>query len=208
LLLWNHNKNNICGVTWILDVISNNYSVDDLILLPNLLNSLNNILKIFSWLSHRLETIWINNWITFIDDGISTTPESTIEAINTFWEQVNTIFLGGGDYGFKKESYKILIDKLIEHKVKNIVLFPDTWLDIFNIERLSKKSWDIFSIMYEWFEFNILYSNNMKSAVEFSYKHTWLKNICLMSCAAPSYSLWTWYEEKWREFKKYINLEK
>jgi hypothetical protein len=27
-----------------------------------------------------------------------------------------------------------------------------------------------------------------------------------MSCAAPSYSLWTGYEQKWEEFKK--NIEK
>jgi len=31
-----------------------------------------------------MENIGIYNKITYIDDGISTTPESTIEAINTF----------------------------------------------------------------------------------------------------------------------------
>jgi hypothetical protein len=119
---------------------------------------------------------------------------------------VNTIFLWGGDYGFTKDSYTLLKDKLIEHWIENIVLFPDTGLDIFNIDRLSKEDWNEFSIKYKEFNFNALYSNTLKKAVEFAIKNTWLNSICLMSCAAPSYSLWTGYEEKWREFKKYIEL--
>jgi UDP-N-acetylmuramoylalanine--D-glutamate ligase len=157
-------------------------------------------------LPHRLENIWKFNWITFIDDGISTTPESTIEAINTFWEQLNTIFLGWWDYWFTQESYTLLKNKLIEHWKKNIVLFPDTGLDIFNIDRKSKNNWDEFNIDYKEFTFNILYSHSMKVAVEFAYKYTWDNNICLMSCAAPSYSLWTGYKEKWKEFKHYVEL--
>lgn len=206
LLLWEHNKKNISWVIWILDIITQKYNHNSAWIFSKLLNSLWTVLKSFSWLPHRLETIWEYKWITFIDDWISTTPESTIEAINTFWEQVNTIFLWWWDYGFTDDSYELLKNKLVEHNIKNIVLFPDTWLDIFNITRWNKKSWDKFITKYNDFSFNILYSDNMKNAVEFAYKNTGEDNICLMSCAAPSYSLWTWYEEKWREFKKYIQI--
>jgi hypothetical protein len=36
----------------------------------------------------------------------------------------------------------------------------------------------------------------MEEAIKFSYNNTGENNICLMSCAAPSYSLWTGYEQK------------
>jgi UDP-N-acetylmuramoylalanine--D-glutamate ligase len=38
----------------------------------------------FSGLPHRLEKVAQYSEISFIDDGISTTPESTIEAIRAF----------------------------------------------------------------------------------------------------------------------------
>lgn len=208
LLLWEHNKKNISGVIWILDIITKKYNYNSAWILSKMLNWLVKVLDSFSWLPHRLENIWKYKWIKFIDDGISTTPESTIEAINTFWDQINTIFLGWWDYGFTDESYELLRCKLVEYWIKNIVLFPDTWLDIFNISRWEKSPWDTFDITHNEAVFNILYIDSMKPAVDFAYKNTWENNICLMSCAAPSYSLWTWYEEKWREFKKYIELYK
>jgi UDP-N-acetylmuramoylalanine--D-glutamate ligase len=155
-----------------------------------------------------MEKIVENNWITFIDDGISTTPESTIEAIKTFWSKINTLFLWGWDYGFTQESYNLLKNNIKYFNIKNIVLFPDTGLDIFNIPRDSIKNNTELNIELEGLSTNVLYTNSMNSAVKFSYKHTWENNICLMSCAAPSYSLWTWYEEKWEQFIKYIKENK
>jgi hypothetical protein len=118
------------------------------------------------------------------------------------------LFLWGLDYGFTQESYELLRKEIITNNIENIVLFPDTWLDVFQLDRKSKKYWDIFS-QYLWeLKVNILYTNSMQEAVKFAYKNCWKWNICLMSCAAPSYSLWSWYEEKWRLFKKYIEEEK
>lgn len=208
VLLWEHNKKNICSIISILDIISkennnkNNYEFNYLI------STLEKTLITFSWLPHRMENIWEFNNITFIDDGISTTPESTIEAIKTFWHKVNTLYLWGWDYGFTQDSYKLLINTITEYEIKNIILFPDTWLDIFNIWRDRKKYGDIFSLQINNSKLNILFTNKMSEAVKFSFKFTWDNNICLMSCAAPSYSLWTWFEQKWKEFKQYIELNK
>jgi UDP-N-acetylmuramoylalanine--D-glutamate ligase len=208
LLLWDHNKKNICSVISVLDIISEQYEKQSDNQFDNIISSLKKTLLTFSWLPHRMEIIWEFNNITFIDDGISTTPESTIEAIKTFWNKINTLFLWGWDYGFTKDSYKLLINSIIKYNIKNIVLFPDTGLDIFDIWRNKKQYGDIFSLGIKNIKLNILFTNKMSNAVKFSYKFTWVNNICLMSCAAPSYSLWTWYIQKWSQFKEYIEKNK
>lgn len=208
LLLWDHNKKNISCVIWILDVIVEKYNFNSQWIFSKLISSLENTLKTFTGLPHRMETVAKNNNITFIDDGISTTPESTIEAIKTFWDKINTLFLWGWDYWFTQDSYTLLKNAISEYKIKNIVLFPDTGLDIFNIQRNAYKFWEIFNYTLNNLQLNILFTNNMSQAIKFSYENTWENNICLMSCAAPSYSIWSWYEEKWKEFIDEINKQK
>lgn len=208
LLLWEHNKKNISCVVSVLDIITQGYNHWSQWIFSKLVNTLELTLQEFTGLPHRMEKVAERNQITFIDDGISTTPESTIEAIKTFWKKTNTLFLGGWDYWFTKDSYTLLKNAIHEYKIENIVLFPDTGLDIFEIQRDSKNNWEEFNCYIEGFKLNLIYATNMQTAVEFAYKNTWSWNICLMSCAAPSYSLWSWYEEKWKEFLKYINENK
>jgi UDP-N-acetylmuramoylalanine-D-glutamate ligase len=51
------------------------------------------VLKRFSTLPHRQEDIGTYKNITFIDDSIAVTQESTIAAIETFGKNIGTIFL-------------------------------------------------------------------------------------------------------------------
>lgn len=208
LLLWEHNKKNISCVVWILDIIVEKYNFNSQWIFSKLIQSLENTLTTFSWLPHRMEIVAKHNNITFIDDGISTTPESTVEAIKTFWNTINTLFLWGWDYWFTQDSYELLKNAIGNYKIKNIVLFPDTGLDIFNFPRDTYKYWDVFNYSLDNLNLNILFTNSMPEAIKFSYKNTWDNNICLMSCAAPSYSLWSWYEQKWKEFIDEINKQK
>jgi UDP-N-acetylmuramoylalanine--D-glutamate ligase len=204
LLLWDHNKKNISCVVAVLDIIVEKYNHWSVWIFSKMINSLENTLKTFSWLPHRMEKIAEYNWISFIDDWISTTPESTIEAIKTFWSNINTLLLWGWDYWFTKDSYKLLLNAITEYNIKNIVLFPDTGLDIFNIERWSKEDWEEFNLNINKLDLSVIYTKSMNTAIKFAYNNTWEWNICLMSCAAPSYSLWTGYEEKWQQFLQYI----
>ncbi len=208
LLLWDHNKKNISCVIWILDIIVEKYNFNSQWIFSKLIKSLNETLENFSWLPHRMEIVANEKNITFIDDWISTTPESTIEAIKTFWDKINTLFLWGWDYWFTQDSYILLRNAINNYKIKNIVLFPDTGLDIFNFPRDTYKYWDMFNYSLDDLNLNILFTNSMSEAINFSYKNTWENNICLMSCAAPSYSLWSWYEQKWKEFIDEINKQK
>ncbi|MCX6722890.1 MAG: hypothetical protein NT094_02355, partial [Candidatus Staskawiczbacteria bacterium] len=136
----------------------------------------------FKPLPHRLEFVGEFKGIKFYDDAISTTPESTIMAIETL-KNVDTIFLGGQDRGYNFGQLEKVIKK---YKIKNAVIFPDSGKKI-KIKGL-----------------NILKTKKMQDAVKFAYKNTATGKICLLSCASPSYSLWKNFEEKGDQFKKFV----
>jgi UDP-N-acetylmuramoylalanine--D-glutamate ligase len=141
-------------------------------------------LQSFTPLPHRLQNIGTYKKITFYDDAISTTPESTMLAIETL-KKVDTIFLGGEDRGY---DFKALEKALRTYGVNNIVLFPDTGRRILKSER----------------GFNVLHTRSMQAAVIFAYAHTRPGRICLLSTASPSYSLWKDFEEKGALFQRWV----
>ncbi|MDD4530981.1 MAG: UDP-N-acetylmuramoyl-L-alanine--D-glutamate ligase, partial [Candidatus Gracilibacteria bacterium] len=80
-LLGEHNRINVCAILGICDIIGIN---------PKILKE---VLIEFNPLPHRLEFVGNFKGIDFYDDAISTTPESTIEAIKIFSKNIGTIFL-------------------------------------------------------------------------------------------------------------------
>ena len=145
----------------------------------------------FQSLSHRLEFVGEFKGIKFYDDAISTTPESTIAAINSFPE-VDTIFLGGLDRGYDFSKLAIAIHG---SKIINIVFFPDSGKKIEEVLRKKSKK-----------KYKILHTKSMQEAVKFAATNTVASGICLLSSASPSYSLWKNFEEKGDEFKKAVHL--
>ena len=177
LLQWEHNRHNICWVIWVCDILG----IEKKYLLW--------ALEEFSGLEHRMEKVWTFDEIVFIDDAISTTPESTIAAIDTFAKGISTIFLWGKDRGYVFEN---LYKKIEEYQISNIVLFWESGKRIFR-EFFSQKN-----------SLNILKTESMKQAVKFAFEKTTKWKICLLSTASPSYGIWKNFEEQWDEFKKYI----
>lgn len=143
----------------------------------------------FKSLPHRLELVRELKGIKFYDDAISTTPESTIAAINSFAE-VDTIFLGGLDRGYDFSKLAMVVNR---SKIRNIVFFPDSGEKIEKL--LLKKSKK---------KYNILHTKNMEEAVDFAFANTKIGGICLLSTASPSYSVWENFEEKGNRFKEAI----
>lgn len=222
---WKHNLANITAVLGIAYTLSIDY--------VNFVKTINN----FHGLPHRLENLWTYKWITFIDDAISTTPESTIEAIKTFWTNLETIFLGWTDRWY---DFKNLVKTIYLYDIKNIVLFPDTGKKIFdelkklqitNYKLAENEKWklairsynfDEYEISKDWKQFilfdkdnrnkwntnyytlNILKTDLMETAVKFAYEFTSTWKTCLLSTASPSYSIWKNFEDKWYNYKKYI----
>ncbi len=146
-------------------------------------SAIRSAIKKFKPLPHRLENIGTFKKITFYDDAISTTPDSTIMAIRTL-KKVDTILLGGEDRGY---DFKALEKTLRSYKIRNIVLFPDTGKRMLK----SRKG------------FTLLQTKSMEEAVTFAFKHTRAGSICLLSTASPSYSLWKNFIAKGNEFKKF-----
>ncbi len=197
ILEWIHNRKNICVTIWILDIIDSKNLEKNIIHLKNVLSK-------FGGLNHRMENIWTYKWIIFIDDAIATTPESTIAAIKTYEYNIWTIFLWWQDSWFNFEQLKNILQK---YNILNIVLFPDTWEKIF-WDLSNYKYESIFNLELEWYKPKILKTKSMKNAVDFAYKNTPAWKICILSNAAPSFSLWKSYIEKWtlfqNEVKNYI----
>ena len=171
-LIGEHNRNNIKAAV----------SVARILHIPDI--TIKKAAKKFKGLPHRLEFIGEFKGITFYDDAISTTPESTIMALKSL-PNVDTIFLGGEDRGYNFSQLEKTIKK---YHIRNVVLFPDSGNKIIKHTK----------------GFNILKTKNMKDAVAFAYKHTKKGGVCLLSCASPSYSLWKNFEEKGEQFKKFV----
>lgn len=140
--------------------------------------------KNFKPLPHRLEFVGEVEGVKFYDDSISTTPESTIEAIKSL-KKIGTIFLGGEDRGY---DFSDLERNLRASGIKNLVLFPESGNRILK----SRKG------------FNILRTKNMRESVNFAFKNTPKGKICLLSTASPSYSVWKSFEEKGDLFKSSV----
>ena len=79
----------------------------------------------YSGIRHRLKLLYNINGMSYFDDTQSTTPEAAIAGINAFSE--NIILLAGGDD--KGMNYDEL-HKIINEKVKAVVLFPGTASDL------------------------------------------------------------------------------
>lgn len=173
-----HNMMNISAVLGVCDIMKIAYGV------------LEETLATCKGLPHRMENIWTYGGITWIDDAISTTPESTIQAIKTFGKQIDTIFLWWTDRGYVFDQ---LIKDIVIYGIRNVVLFPDSWKRIFKAIKGKDAG-----------EIRIFQTDDMKQAVRFAYKYTKIGKIALLSTASPSYSLWKNFEEKGHLFQKYI----
>ncbi len=182
-IIWYHNLTNICVANAVADIFH----------IPPAQTE--QIVKSFIGLRHRMQHVATKNWIIFFDDAISTTPQSTIAAIDALKDNIQTIFLWGTDRWY---DFKELAKFILNSKIQNIVFFPDTGKRIKS--ELISLCPDINS------RFQILEADNMNDAVVFAFHKTWEGRVCLLSCASPSYTLWKNFEVKGDDFKKNIDM--
>ena len=178
-LIGEHNKRNIQGAL----TVARLFNVSD--------EEAQKAVYSFTPLPHRLENVGPFKNITFYDDAISTTPESTIAALNSL-EKVETLLLGGKDRGY---DFSALAQVLRVKNIKSLVLFPETG---FRIKQAILKHEDYNPIILE--------TSQMEDAVMFAYQNCSFGSICLLSTASPSYSIWKNFEEKGDLFQKYVKL--
>jgi len=176
-LIGEHNRENIKAAITVAHLLN----IDN--------NTIVDAIKKFKPLPHRLQMVGKFKEIIFYDDAISTTPQSTILAIESL-KNVGTIFLGGEDRGY---DFNKMVEVIIDYKIPNIVLFPDTGKKLFKLIE-SKKVKGL----------RLLKTKSMEEAVKFAYRYTPQDKICLLSNASPSYSLWKNFEEKGDLFQFFV----
>ena len=165
----------------------------------------------FKGLAHRLEFVGEFKGIAFYNDALATIPEATIAAIKTLGNKVETIMLGGFD---RKIDFKNLAREVLKSKIKTVILFPTTgekiWKDILVLSKRNKvpKHFSVDKAMKVKLSSSPSPNKNgaqyMKEAVRLAYKHTSKGQICLLSTASSSFSIFKDYKEKGDLFKKYV----
>ncbi|EKD80622.1 MAG: UDP-N-acetylmuramoyl-L-alanyl-D-glutamate synthetase [uncultured bacterium] len=148
----------------------------------------------FSPLSHRLENIGTYRGIIFYNDSLSTIPEATIAALDTLGNKVSTLILGGFE---RNLSYTSLAEDLLKRKsVKNLIFFPTTGKTIW--AELNKLNPDAIR------RYQIAFVNNMRDAIVFTYAHTPVGEICLLSPGATSFATFKDYRDRGDQFKDQV----
>ena len=172
-----HNLENACAVLACLKELG----------LP--LTNVQQAFESFIPLRHRLEIIGTKNGITYVDDSISTTPETAIAAVKAFDAgQFITLIIGGTDRG---QDYQELINFLTPLKNRILLItLPDTGKRAFDLAQQSS--------------IPALQAQNMQEAVQLANNNTKENGTVLLSPAAPSYNLYTNFEARGDDFKTKI----
>lgn len=157
----------------------------------------------FQGLPHRLQSLGITSGAEWVDDAISTTPESTIAALDALSERVTCLLLGGQDRGL---DFTSLGRRIAQSNIALVLLFPGSGPRIRSAIEATKANVECIDV------------DSMESAVSIARKKLQAKktsegaglvgpapaglNIVLLSPASPSYGMYKNFEEKGDDFRR------
>lgn len=153
-------------------------------------------IRTFEPLPHRLQSLGMIDGIEWVDDAISTTPESAIAALDALDERVRTIILGGMDRGYDFEPLAL---RLRDSHVQAAILFPGSGPRI----RLALKRHAP--------GLTLIDVETMDDAVREARACTPQQTppgIVLLSPASPSYGMYKNFEEKGDVFRTIVTSTK
>ncbi|MEQ4305204.1 UDP-N-acetylmuramoyl-L-alanine--D-glutamate ligase [Plantactinospora sp. B6F1] len=140
-------------------------------------------------LEHRLTPIEDPSGITFVDDSLSTIPQSAIHAIEAYAGRPLTVIVGGEDRGV---DYTPLRDFLAgEQIVATLIGIPDSGPRILDVVK------DLGTI-------TTLAAQDLPEAVRLGRQRTPAGGVVLLSPAAPSYGRFDNYAHRSRVFRQAI----
>jgi len=144
--------------------------------------------KTFKGLEHRLEFVLEKNGVKYYDNSFSTTPESTIMDLKSFFQPI-VLMVGGADKGadFKR------LAKVIRDKVKFVVLLSGE-----ATPRLKK---ELVKVNYPKKNLKLVFK--MREAMSAAEKEAKSGDIILLSAACASFGMFKNYKERGDLFKKY-----
>ncbi len=148
--------------------------------------------KAFTPLPHRLQPLGVHHGIRWVDDAISTTPESAIAALEALGDDVSTIILGGQDRG---NDFSGLAARLKDSSVKTVLLFPGSGPRIRSAIEQVHAAIELIDVA------------SMDDAVRLAKEKTPEGAIALLSTASPSYGMFKCFEEKGDAFRMAITSQ-
>lgn len=153
-------------------------------------------IKSFTPLPHRLQSLGVIGGIEWVDDSISTTPESAIAALDALGDRVAAVILGGQDRGV---DFTPLAERLARSKVQTVILFPESGRRIKTTLEKAKVEVQVFEV------------KSMEEAVALAKDKSPIANrkianppIVLLSPASPSYGMFKNFEERGEKFRRQI----
>jgi UDP-N-acetylmuramoylalanine--D-glutamate ligase len=142
-------------------------------------------LATFQALPHRLTEITDPSGVLFVDDSISTVPQSTIHAISAYAHGPLTVIVGGQDRGI---DYRPLRDFLLQSATDvTFIAVPDSGPRILDAVADAP-------------HVTRIVAEDLVDAVRLSRVHTPPGGVVLLSPAAPSYGRFDNYEDRARAF--------
>jgi UDP-N-acetylmuramoyl-L-alanine---L-glutamate ligase len=150
----------------------------------------------FRGLPHRQQELGESGGILFIDDSISTIPESTLAALAVYAGRDITVILGGHDRGI---DYRELVDKTVAGAAKTVICLGNSGERIYSLalQLASRRDAD---------NCKIYRAQSMEEAVAYARQVTPPGGVVLLSPAAPSYGQYRDYVERGRDFAAKVGL--
>jgi UDP-N-acetylmuramoylalanine--D-glutamate ligase len=139
-------------------------------------------------LPHRLQTVQISeNGVEWVDDSISTTPESTIAALEAFEQRPVILIAGGQDRGQDHEQLAQVIAR--RPQITTLIALPDTGPRLVQAARAHGHS-----------EARMSTAGDMRDATAQAAKLAQAGSVVLLSPAAPSYNAYKDFEQRGDDF--------
>ena len=170
-----HNAENICAVLSVLK--------DMKISLKDIIEDINT----FKALPHRLQIVSQKGNVVFVDDSISTTPETAVAALKAFRYEKTALLVGGYERG---QDYDCLLKYVKTRSDVALITLPDTGDRVYQ----SAKSEGL----------TVFKASTMAEGVALAKAYIGEKGVILLSPGAPSYNLYTNFEARGEDFQKQI----
>ncbi len=182
-LVGKHNHSNVCAALTALEAAGFDAR--------SCLNELHD----FQGLPHRQKVIGHRDGLTFVDDSISTTPETAMAAIERFSDHPLCLLLGGYD---RKQDYHELATLICNSNVRLVITLPD------NGARINTAISDVKARLGAGPD--LYAAEDLPTAVKLAMTETPRGGMVLLSPGAPSYGAFTDFQERGKAFARLAGL--
>jgi UDP-N-acetylmuramoylalanine--D-glutamate ligase len=169
-----HNRENACAVLLVAEL----FGVGD--------EKISEAFSTFEPLPHRLEEVATVNGVLYVNDSISTTPQSALSAISVYAERLGAIILGGKDRGY---DFSELAATLKDLPGVTTLILPGG-------ERIAQALQENAALFQR--------VESLDQAVGYCHQNLKPDQVCLLSPASPSYGYFKNFEERGEKFRSLV----